>query len=92
MRAEFVPSTPTFPDQIRIGVRETPGNKNRGLERPSITEIQQAFQPNLGTRDPVHIDGEVPWRGCLWTHAMSIVRSIPPLRENGGRRPVITLS
>ncbi len=61
MRAEFVPSPPAISDQIRIGFRKPSGNKNRRLELPSITEIQQAFQPDLGPGDPVHINGEVPW-------------------------------
>ena len=82
MRAEFVPSPATFSDQIRIGLRKTPGNKNRGNEFSSITEIQQAFQPALGPWDPVHIDGEVPWHVSTWTHVMAMLRSIQRLRRN----------
>src|SRR4029077_13638241 len=88
MRAEFVPSPPTISDQIRIGLRKPPGNKNRGNELPSITEIQQAFQPDLGPWDPVNIDGEVQWHVSMWKHVMSMLRSIPRLRENVGRSPV----
>jgi hypothetical protein len=60
MCAEFVPSSPAISDQIRIGFCKPPGNKNRRLELPSITEIKQALQPHFGPTDPIYIDGEVP--------------------------------
>ena len=92
MRAEFVPSPPAISDQICVGFRKSPGNKNRRLELPSITEIQQAFQPDLGPRNPVHINGEVPWHVNLWMHVMPILRSIPKLREHVEGSPLTTRS
>jgi hypothetical protein len=77
MRAEFVPSPPTISDQIRIGFCKPPGNKNRGLKLSSIAEIQQAFQTDFGSGNPVNIDGEVPGHVSRWTDAMPHVEINP---------------
>jgi hypothetical protein len=82
MRAEFVPSPPTISDQIRIGFGKPSGNKNRGLELSSITEIQQAFQPDIGPGNPVNIDGEMPRHVDRWVHVMAMLRSIQRLSRN----------
>ena len=80
MCAEFVPSPPTISNQIRIGLRKTPGNKNRGLELPSITEIQQLSSPTSdpGTQSTSMVKchcGQVCarmwWRLCISVFAVS---------------------
>jgi hypothetical protein len=71
MRAEFVPAPPAISDQSWIGFRKPSGNKNCGLELPSITKIQQACQSDLGPGNPIDIDGEVPWHVNTWEHVIS---------------------
>jgi len=82
--AKFVPSPPTFSDQIRIALRKPPGNKNRRLHLPSITEIQQALQPDFGPTDPIHIDGEVPRLVSTRPHVMTVLKLTPRLRKKLG--------